>query len=52
MAQTTKLFWHGRSQAVRLPNAFRIEFARVESLACEDWSGRETSAAGTRAPAG
>ncbi|MDE2882018.1 MAG: type II toxin-antitoxin system VapB family antitoxin [Acidobacteriota bacterium] len=25
MAQTTKLFWHGRSQAVRLPKAFRIE---------------------------
>ena len=25
MAQTTKLFWHGRSQAVRLPKAFRTE---------------------------
>ena len=25
MAQTTKLFWHGRSQAVRLPKGFRIE---------------------------
>jgi len=25
MAQTAKLFWHGRSQAVRLPKAFRME---------------------------
>ena len=25
MAQTAKLFWSGRSQAVRLPKAFRME---------------------------
>ena len=25
MAQTAELFWHGHSQAVRLPKAFRME---------------------------
>ena len=29
MAQTAKLFWHGRSQAVRLPKAFRMEGTEV-----------------------
>ncbi|MXZ60810.1 MAG: antitoxin [Acidobacteria bacterium] len=48
MAQTAKLFWSGRSQAVRLPKAFRIDGNEVrirrqgrsvllEPIA-EDWS--------------
>ena len=48
MAQTAKLFWSGRSQAVRLPKPFRMEGSEVrirrqgrnvilEPLA-EDWA--------------
>ena len=48
MAQTARLFWSGRSQAVRLPKAFRMEGTEVrirregrkvilEPLA-EDWA--------------
>lgn len=29
MAQTAKLFWSGRSQAVRLPKKFRMEGEEV-----------------------
>ena len=29
MAQTAKLFWSGRSQAVRLPKSFRMEGSEV-----------------------
>ncbi|MCY4628472.1 MAG: type II toxin-antitoxin system VapB family antitoxin [Acidobacteria bacterium] len=29
MAQTAKLFWSGRSQAVRLPKPFRMEGSEV-----------------------
>lgn len=48
MGQTAKVFWNGRSQAIRLPKEFRFEGAEVrirregdrvilEPLSADDW---------------